>query len=62
VEGNPMIQMEAPLDVNSTVISPNAIEPGLTFIGAPNVWGAGFEGQGIVVAGMDTELPGTSRR
>jgi len=36
--------------------SPNAIEPGVTFVGAPNVWGLGVEGDGIVVSGMDTGL------
>lgn len=44
VEGNPMVKLQAPLNV-STVFdaTPDAIEPGLTFIGAPNVWGQGFE-------------------
>jgi subtilisin family serine protease len=57
LEGNPLIKLEAPLNVTEAYGSnPNAIEPGLTFIGAPNVWGEGFEGQGVVIAGMDTGI------
>lgn len=56
VEGNPSIKVTLPQQVNFSTPSPNAIEPGITFIGAPNVWADGFEGAGLVVAGMDTGI------
>lgn len=31
-----------------------AVEPGLTFIKAPDVWAMGYTGQGIVIGGADT--------
>lgn len=35
---------------------PTAVEPGVTYIKAPQVWATGFTGQGIVVAGADTGI------
>jgi serine protease AprX len=34
--------------------APKAIEPGITYVHAPDVWGLGFTGEGIVVASADT--------
>jgi serine protease AprX len=36
--------------------SPNAIEQGVAYIHAPEVWATGFTGQGIVVGGADTGI------
>ena len=61
VEGNPQIHndlgqpgpsVEAPLYLQR----PEAIEPGITYTHAPDVWALGFTGQGIVVAGADTGI------
>jgi len=43
VEGNPTIKVATPLAMNMSAPSPNGIEPGVDFIGAPNVWADGFE-------------------
>jgi serine protease AprX len=62
VEGNPHIQNhlpqpetvdEAPPQSNAGG-RPATIEPGIQYTHAPDVWGLGFTGQGIVVAGADT--------
>src|SRR2546429_1329854 len=58
VEGNPRIQnfrqglraIESP----SQPSSPEAIEPGINYTHAPQVWALGHTGEGIVVAGADT--------
>jgi len=36
------------------VTAPEAIEPGVTKIRAPEVWALGFTGQGVVIGGVDT--------
>jgi serine protease AprX len=58
LDGNPAIQNFDPLpEEEATELPPNdptAIEPGITHTRAPEVWAAGFTGQGIVVAGADT--------
>src|SRR5437762_4307854 len=61
VEGNPLIHNSFPQQspittepVRSGAQSPKAIEPGITYTHAPDVWGLGFTGQGIVIAGADT--------
>jgi serine protease AprX len=56
IESNPAIRMQLPRPDASTFV-PNAIESigwGVTKIGAPSVWAAGFNGQGVVIAGEDT--------
>jgi serine protease AprX len=40
----------------SSNLSPTSVEWGVTNINAPVVWSAGFTGQGIVVAGLDTGI------
>src|SRR5256884_82941 len=59
VEGNPLIhnnlpQPEPVTEAPSKPQAPKAIEPGITYTHAPNVWGLGFTGEGIVVASADT--------
>jgi serine protease AprX len=62
VEGNPRIKNnlpqpgpveESPLQPRGPAI-PAAIEPGITYTHAPDVWALGYTGQGIVVADADT--------
>jgi serine protease AprX len=59
VEGNPLIHNSFPqqgpvTEEPSKPQAPKTIEPGITYTHAPDVWGLGFTGQGIVVAGADT--------
>ena len=63
IEGNPRVRNVEPVKVteqelNAAIIqSPSAvtsIEPGVSFIRAPEVWSQGFTGQGIVIGGADT--------
>jgi serine protease AprX len=61
VEGNPRIQNDLPQPeaVESSTASgtrPATIEPGIQYTHAPDVWGLGFTGQDIVVAGADTGI------
>ena len=54
---NPSVRMPALPAVNAVDAAPNAtsaIEWGVSKIRAPEMWAAGFTGQGIVVAGADT--------
>ena len=60
VMGNPEVRVDLP-EPGPVVESaggevPQAIEEGLTFVRAPEVWAAGFTGQGRVVAGADTGI------
>jgi subtilisin family serine protease len=60
VEGNPRIQNDFPQPETvgeSPAASgerPATIEPGIAYTHAPDVWGLGFTGEGIVVASADT--------
>ncbi|HMJ05698.1 MAG TPA: S8 family serine peptidase [Chthoniobacterales bacterium] len=58
LEGNPAIRNypeELPVtDETSAPNIPEAVEPGIAYTHAPQVWASGFTGQGIVVAGADT--------
>src|SRR5207249_3894082 len=59
VEGNPQIQNSLPqpsgaADASSQPGAPAAIEPGIVYTHAPDVWALGFTGQNIVVASADT--------
>ena len=62
VEGNPRIQNQLPqpeaVDESPTASGgrPATIEPGIQYTHAPDVWGLGFTGEGIVVAGADTGI------
>ncbi len=59
VEGNPHIQNHFPeplpaAKASSQPEAPKAIEPGIAYTHAPDIWALGFRGQGITVAGADT--------
>ncbi|HEY0369340.1 MAG TPA: S8 family serine peptidase [Chthoniobacterales bacterium] len=61
IDGNPQIRNVAdPLPVSEVSESapqlnaPESIEPGVTYIRAPEVWATGVRGEGVVVAGADT--------
>jgi serine protease AprX len=59
IEGNPHVQNVLPevasgVETSSQPKAPAAIEPGITYTHAPDVWALGFRGQGITVAGADT--------
>jgi serine protease AprX len=58
VEGNPKIRnVPEPIPDQQTALQPDsaaAIEPGITYTGAPQVWALGYTGQDVVVGGADT--------
>lgn len=55
VEANTAHQMVLPKpEAAAGAAGPQTIEPGLVRIKAPDVWGLGFHGEGIVVASADT--------
>ncbi len=59
VEGNPHIQNHFPeplpaAKAPSQPEAPKAIEPGIAYTHAPDIWALRFRGQGITVAGADT--------
>src|SRR6266576_1910389 len=61
IEGNPQIHNELPQpgpveNAPPYLQRPEAIEPGITYTHAPQVWALGFTGQGIVIAGADTGI------
>jgi serine protease AprX len=64
VEGNPHIQNQLPQPETveesppqpASGARPATIEPGIQYTHAPDVWGLGFTGEGIVVAGADTGI------
>lgn len=57
IEGNPQIENHFPQPEavdESSGASPAAIEPGIQYTHAPDVWALGFHGEGITVASADT--------
>src|SRR6185295_12809101 len=61
IEGNPKIRNLEPVKLTETEqreaakqLAPSAIEPGVSYIRAPEVWALGFTGQNIVIGGADT--------
>jgi|GEM_PF-382921 len=57
IEANPRVQNELPRTMPlfpQAPLSPVGIEWNVAKIGAPDVWGMGYTGQGIVVGGQDT--------
>ena len=63
IEGNPTVAGIMPVDRDKSDLDqgdqnvttgPLLIEPGVTYIRAPEVWAAGFTGAGIVIGGQDT--------
>jgi serine protease AprX len=53
IEGNPVIHNDLPRP-EPGADSPDAVEPGVIYIHAPEVWALGYTGQGVVIAGQDT--------
>jgi subtilisin family serine protease len=53
IEGNPRIQNVVP-EPEGAADAPEAVEPGISYSKAPQVWALGFTGQGVVVGGQDT--------
>jgi len=58
LEGNPQIQqppVEPEGDESERLTrGPSAVEPGVSYIRAPEVWAMGFTGQGLTIGGADT--------
>jgi serine protease AprX len=54
IEGNPVIRNVLPQPEPPATETPNVIEPGISYVKAPQVWALGFTGQGVVVGGQDT--------
>jgi subtilisin family serine protease len=59
IEGNPSIVNLEPVvaanrERSTSGDAPDAIEPGVSYVRAPEVWAQGFTGQGIVIASADT--------
>ena len=59
VEGNPHVKNSFPqpgpaVEALLGPEAPETIEPGVSYIHAPDVWAEGFTGQGIVIASADT--------
>ena len=53
IEGNPVIHNDLP-QPEPAADTPNAIEPNITKVRAPQMWGLGYTGQNVVVGGQDT--------
>lgn len=64
IEGNPTIANLRPVtltpeeleSLSQRILAPQAIEPGVSSVRAPDVWAAGFTGQGIVIGAADTGI------
>ena len=58
IDGNPVIHNQlpqpAPAAKAEQTLAPEAVEPGISYSRAPEVWSLGYTGQGIVVGGADT--------
>ncbi|MGH9838735.1 MAG: S8 family serine peptidase [Blastocatellia bacterium] len=60
VAGNPTLPGVMPIEPEASDLSnlatatPDAVEPGIAYIHAPEVWAMGFTGQGLVIGGQDT--------
>ena len=51
---NPTVHYEEPVDSAPLGMAPQAIEWNISKIRAPQLWSAGFSGQGVVIGGQDT--------
>ena len=60
IYANPAVRADEPMAVPAyaagpqAAAQPDAIEWNITKVGAPDVWAAGFTGQGVVIGGQDT--------
>jgi serine protease AprX len=67
IVGNPQLTGVSPIETDAAeseahdraTLDAQAIEPGLSYIHAPEVWAKGFTGQGIVIGGQDTGVEWT---
>ena len=67
IDGNPVVAGVEPAVLTpeeiraatNRALSPSAIEPGVSYIRAPEVWAMGATGQGIVIGGADTGVDWT---
>ena len=51
---NPSVKLEAPVEEAPAPQSVLAVEWNITNVNAPQVWAAGYTGQGVVIGGQDT--------
>lgn len=62
IDPNPHVQFVLPvpegpiLETDPAAEAPAAVEPGVAYVRAPQVWSLGYTGQGTVVAGADTGI------
>ena len=61
IDGNPLVRARPETRVETPALSdapaaPDAIEPGISYVGAPTVWSMGYTGTGIVAGGQDTGI------
>lgn len=56
IDGNPSVRVVVPQAEKAGAEAPEAVEQGVEYINAPQVWALGFTGQNIVVGGMDTGI------
>jgi serine protease AprX len=54
LHANPTVHFETPAVEDDDARAPEAIEPGVTKVRAPETWVAGFRGQTVVIGGQDT--------
>ncbi|HET8648374.1 MAG TPA: S8 family serine peptidase, partial [Vicinamibacteria bacterium] len=54
VYANPVVHLQEPVVEEPEERAPEAIEPGVLKIRAPEVWATGYRGDNVVVAGQDT--------
>jgi serine protease AprX len=54
IYANPRVHFEAPVEQIASQQAPAAIEWNISKVGAPQVWAAGYAGQGVVIGGQDT--------
>ena len=61
IDGNPLVRARPETRVETPALSdapaaPDAIEPGIAYVGAPTVWSMGYTGTGVVAGGQDTGI------
>jgi serine protease AprX len=55
IYANPSVHFQEPVErEDSPLFTPEAVEPGVAKVRAPELWAAGFTGQDVVVGGQDT--------
>ena len=56
IYANPTVHFDEPVEtiLNTAPVTPDTIEWNIALVNAPQVWAAGFTGQGAVIGGQDT--------